>query len=226
MRLCVQLGVRKSDHIINYTAIVWHKNVDQMCKSLDDDVDESVECVSTWKKKSRERQRKREKVFTLFEKRAFLGKFAKPLCRLDQWQHRPLGQRKMFCLIMTAVPHRSKALAESAGLWEVGRRCMSAWTIVTSLVWERNHSHGLLNRWLLSLYLQAGAQKKSALWLDKFPISCQKSEMLTRRRAGPHGCGCNSVYFSAAAAIMLWVYFGYVATLSSWKPGMLQPTNY
>lgn len=142
----------------------------------------------------------REKVFTLFEKRAFLGKCAKLLCRLDQWQHRPLGQRKMFCLITTAVPHRSRTLAEeSAGLWEVGRRYMSAWTIVTSLVWEQNHSHGLLNRWLLSLYLQAGAQKEPALWLAKFPISCQKSEMLKRRRASPHGCGCNNVHLCAAA---------------------------
>lgn len=43
----------------------------------------------------------------------------------------------------------------------------------------------------LSLYLQAGAAKKPAFWLDKFNISCQESEMLKSRRASPHGFGRN-----------------------------------
>lgn len=62
---------------------------------------------------------KKREVFTLLKKRAFLSKFAKLLCRLDQWQHRPLGQQKMFCLIiMTAVTQRSQALPEEH--WDVG----------------------------------------------------------------------------------------------------------
>lgn len=43
----------------------------------------------------------------------------------------------------------------------------------------------------LSVYLQAGAAKKPAFWLDKFNISCQESEMLKSRRASPHGFGRN-----------------------------------
>lgn len=70
----------------------------------------------------------------------------------------------MFCLIVTAAAHRPKALAEEdAGLWEVGRRYMSAWTIVTSFsLGEKPFKWSAEPTAVESLYLRAGAQKKPA----------------------------------------------------------------
>lgn len=108
-------------------------------------------------------------------------------------------------------------------MWEVGRRCMSSWTIATSLVQGANHSHGLLNRWRWVSICRLGAAKKPAVWLDKFNISCQESEMLKSRRASPHGFGRNNnlkkkIKKSAPLHVLV---NGDIATLSSLNPKML-----